>query len=61
MGLDTSYKTSSALTTFYTTFGITSNIRIILKHTIAASTDVTVKFHKLLLRIMTTSNLKKRR
>jgi len=48
MGLDTTYNTSSALTTLYTTFEVTGNIRIILKHIVVASTGVTVKFYKLL-------------
>jgi len=59
MGLDTNYKMSSALTTLYKTFEVTGSIRIILKRAIASLTDVTVKFHKLVLRTMTTSNLKK--
>jgi hypothetical protein len=61
IGLDTTFKRSPTLTTLYKTFEVTSSIRIILKQSVAASTRVTVIFHKLLPRTMTTSNLKKRR
>jgi hypothetical protein len=50
MGLDTTYKTSSALTTLYKKFEVTVRIRLILKNTASSSTGVTLIFHKLLLR-----------